>query len=235
RSVGKPHMLEFDSARAMRFFCDRRRGDFHRSIEQLEYAFTGGHGGLQNVVLVAQVLDGTEEALRVAHKGDQNAERRDRGDCMNHRQVVDELQSDRGDRPLVKDSIASEPDDAGNGDVRKNFNDRVIKGVGEDGVLVRLHVAFVDFGKLAEGALFAVEQLQHHHSTYVLLQVRIDARDGNADAPVRVADAITEELGGNGNKREHREGDECKLPVHGEHDGDDSGQHEYIFKNRDHA
>ena len=34
-------------------------------VEQLEDAFAGGHGGLQDVVFVAQVLDGTPEALRV--------------------------------------------------------------------------------------------------------------------------------------------------------------------------
>ncbi len=135
----------------------------------------------------------------------------------------------------MQDRIASEPDDAGNGNVGKNFNDGIVESVGKDRVLVGLHVAFVDVGKFAEGALFAIEQLQHHHSAYVFLKVSVDAGDGNADAAVGIANAVAKEFGGDGNERKHREGDQRQLPVHGEHDGNDSRQYEHILKNRDHA
>ena len=50
------------------------RDNFRLRIEQLEDALAGGHRGLQNVVLVAQVLDGPEEALRILDERDQHAE-----------------------------------------------------------------------------------------------------------------------------------------------------------------
>ncbi len=75
----------------MRFFGDRRGGDLRRSIEQLENAFAGGHGGLQDVVFVAEVLNRAEKTLRVAHEGDQDAQRGDCGDGVNHGQMVNKL------------------------------------------------------------------------------------------------------------------------------------------------
>ena len=46
--------------------CTRMRGrnDLRLGVEQLEDALAGGHGGLQDVVLVAEVLNGPQEALR---------------------------------------------------------------------------------------------------------------------------------------------------------------------------
>ena len=43
-------------------------------VEELEDALAGGHGGLQDVVLLAEVLDGPEEALRVLDEADEDAE-----------------------------------------------------------------------------------------------------------------------------------------------------------------
>src|SRR5271155_4199961 len=40
---------------------DRRRGDFDRSVEQFEDALARGHGGLQNVVFLAEILNRPEE------------------------------------------------------------------------------------------------------------------------------------------------------------------------------
>ncbi len=73
--VSEPHVIELDSARACRFLRHRRRNDLHRSIEQLEDAFARRHRRLQNVVLLAEVHDRAEEALRVLRERDQNAER----------------------------------------------------------------------------------------------------------------------------------------------------------------
>jgi hypothetical protein len=69
----------------------------------------------------------------------------------------------------------------------------------------------------------------------VLLQVRINSGDGYANAAVGAADAVAEHLGGYADQREHGEGDQRELPVHAQHDGDNSGEHEDIFENRNHA
>ncbi len=73
-SICEPDVVELDTAGALGLRSHRRRNYFHRSIEQLEDALAGCHGGLQNVVFLAEVHDGTEKALRVLHEGDQNAQ-----------------------------------------------------------------------------------------------------------------------------------------------------------------
>ena len=52
----------------------RRVHDLRRGIEQLEDALAGGHGRLQDVVLVAQVLNGPPEALRVLDEHGEHAD-----------------------------------------------------------------------------------------------------------------------------------------------------------------
>jgi len=47
--------------------------DFGSGVEELEDALGGGHGGLQDVVFVAEILDGAEETLRVLDEGDEDA------------------------------------------------------------------------------------------------------------------------------------------------------------------
>ena len=43
-------------------------------IEELEDALGGGHGGLQDVVFLAEILDRPQEALGVLYKGRQHAD-----------------------------------------------------------------------------------------------------------------------------------------------------------------
>src|SRR5271165_2452659 len=64
-SIGEPYVIELDSPRTVGRLGDRRRSDFHRCIEQFENAFAGRHRGLQNVVLLAEILNRTEETLRI--------------------------------------------------------------------------------------------------------------------------------------------------------------------------
>src|SRR5437879_1685359 len=52
-----------------------RISNAHRSIQQLENPLRAGHRGLKDVVLVAQVLNRTKEALRVLDKRDRRADR----------------------------------------------------------------------------------------------------------------------------------------------------------------
>ena len=73
-AIGEPDVVELDAAAAFRFLRCRRGNDVHRSVQQFENAFACRHGGLQNVVFLAEVHDGAEEALGVLRKGDQHAE-----------------------------------------------------------------------------------------------------------------------------------------------------------------
>src|SRR2546422_10048620 len=72
-SIRKPNMIEFNQAWAFSTLCDRRRRNLHWGIKQLEDAFARCHRRLQNVVLLAEVLNGPEEALRVLNECGENA------------------------------------------------------------------------------------------------------------------------------------------------------------------
>ncbi len=69
--IGEPDVAELDAALPAGVLCSGLgagvdavwRNDFGLGVQELEDAFARGHGGLQDVVLFAQVLDGTEEAL----------------------------------------------------------------------------------------------------------------------------------------------------------------------------
>src|SRR6185437_4003592 len=139
-----------------------------------EDAFTGRHGRLQNVVFVAQVLDGAEESLGVLHEGGEHA----KSDCVAQR------------------AEATKIDDHGNGGAGKNFHHRIVERVSHDGVFISVHVLRVDAVKLAVRAFFTIEKLQHHHAAYVLLQIGVDASNGGANAAVRVAHRLAEDHGG---------------------------------------
>ena len=104
-----------------------------------------------------------------------------------------------------------------------------------DGVFVGVHVLRVDGFELLIGALLAVEKLQHHHAGYVLLQVGINAGNGRADSPVRIAHRLAEDQGGPEDQRQHGKGNQRQPPFHPQHDRDDSHQHEDVLEDGDHA
>ena len=70
----EPDVLEFDTAGAIAGARMCRRDDVRGCVDQLEDALGRRHRGLQNVVFVAEVLYGAEEALRVLDEGNENAE-----------------------------------------------------------------------------------------------------------------------------------------------------------------
>ena len=147
-AIGEPYVVELDASRAVRSLRNLRRNNFRLCVEQLKDALARRHRRLQNVVLLAQVLNGTEEALSILHEGHQHAER--------HR--------------IANDLVPAKPDDARNRRGRKNFDHRVVNRVRLDCVLVRIHVRAVDFFKLLVRPLLAVEELQDDDSGHVLLQ-----------------------------------------------------------------
>ena len=86
---------------------------------------------MQDVVLVAQVLDGPPEALRIHVEHGQHAD---------------------GDR-AGEHAEAAAPDDQRNGDGREQFDRGIVERVGEDRVFERDHVQAVDVFEVVVGAL----------------------------------------------------------------------------------
>src|ERR1700728_509982 len=131
--------------------------------------------------------------------------------------------------------LATDPDDARNRDRGEKVDDRIVHGVGQDRVFVRVHVAAVDFREALVGFALAVEKLQHDHAADVLLQIRINAGDGGANAAVRIAHLVAENLSRHHDEGQNREGNQRQLPVHAEHDAENSHQHKDVFKDGNHA
>ena len=74
-AIGEGDVAELDFAAHDAELASRADGRRRqRLVEQLENAFGGGHGRLQDIELVAQVLNGLEESLRVLHEGDEHAD-----------------------------------------------------------------------------------------------------------------------------------------------------------------
>jgi hypothetical protein len=154
-------MIELDPARPVRSFRYRRLSSFSWRIQQLEHSLSGCHRRLQNVVLLAQILNRTEKPLRVLHKCNQHAQ------CdhcisreMKRKQGFGtEADHYRSHCEIVQHIAAAKPNHAGDCNGRQDFHHRVINRVRHDRVFEGFHVLRVDFGKFIEGALLAIEKL----------------------------------------------------------------------------
>src|SRR5580700_6466740 len=168
--ISEPDVIEFDAAGTLWTFRYRRRNYLYRRVEQFEDAFAGGHGRLQDVVFFAEVHDRPEEAQSILDEGDQHAQRRHRGhQAEGDQRFPVETYGNTGHGNASHDLAAPEPDYAGDRDGGENIDRRVVKRVGQDRVFVGFHVAAIDFREAVVGLLFAIEELQHHHATDVLL------------------------------------------------------------------
>ena len=204
--IGKPDVAEFDAVGAVARARMRGAHNFRLGIEQLEDALAGGHGGLQDVVLVAQVLNGPPEALRVHVEHGQHAD---------------------GDR-AGQHAESAAPDHQRNGNHREQIDRRVVERVGKDRVFERDHVLAVDGFEVVEGALFAVEELHHRHAADVFLGKAVDARDGGAHAAIALAHRVAEEARDEPDQRQHREGQQRQPPVDAEHHDAHDGEREEV-------
>ncbi len=74
-SVSEPDVVELNAAGSGRCLGNRRRSNLDGRVQQLENAFAGCHRRLQNIVLLAEILNGTEEALRVLDESSEDANR----------------------------------------------------------------------------------------------------------------------------------------------------------------
>ena len=63
--VSEPDVAELDAVGSIAGARMAGTGDFGGGVEQLEDAFAGSHRSLQYVVLIAEILDGSPEALRI--------------------------------------------------------------------------------------------------------------------------------------------------------------------------
>ena len=192
----------------------RRRGvgDRRRRVEQREDALGRRHRRLQDVELLGQVADGSEEALRVEHERHQRAE------------LEAALQRPR----------PAEPDDGGDGEGPEDLDGGIEHRVEEDRCEVGVAAPPVDRVEPLVLARLAPEELHRRHPRDVLLQERVDARDPAPHLAVRLPGVVPEPLRHRRDEGQHGEGDDGEAPVHDEeHDGD-AGQHEDVPEHRHH-
>src|SRR5665213_262571 len=135
----------------------------------------------------------------------------------------------------MQDGDAAAPDDQGDGDGAEELDDRIVEGVGEDGVGPGQLVFVVDGGEVVEGALLAVEELHDGHAGDVLLGGGVDLCGGRALAAIAVADVVAEELGVVKKRRDDRQRKDRQRPAHPQHDADDPGQRKHILEDGEHA
>src|ERR1700733_69394 len=136
---------------------------------------------------------------------------------------------------ILKYLVATEPDDAGDGNRRENFDHRIINRVRQDSVFEGVHVNRIYFGKLVVSAFFAIEQLQHNHSAYVLLEISVNSSDRNPNATIRFANPVAKHPGCDADQWQHSEGNYSQLPVHEQHNAHDASEDKDVLENRDHA
>ena len=120
-------MIELDATRAHRFLRMLGRDDLNLRVEQFEDAFGRRHRSLEDVVFIAQILDGPEEAMRILHEGHQRAQGGDSAEGL----------------------VATEPDHHRDRQRRQDFDHRVVERVRQDGIFECQHVRGIDLFELA--------------------------------------------------------------------------------------
>ena len=191
----------------------RRVGNRDRRVQQLEDSLGTGHGRLQNVVFVTQILNRPEEPLRILNEGNGRPE---------------------GDGALERHAPAAVKDD-GDRHHAQQLHGGVEEAVGQDGILVGVPVGLVDPVELLQAAVLVIEELNHGHPRQVLLQVRVDARDGEADAPVGFPHRLAEPHRGQHDERQDGKRQQRQLRVHPKHHDHDAHEREEVPEDGDHA
>ncbi len=212
--VCEPDAVEFDGGdRAGRFGRRGRREHRGGRIEQLENALARCHGGLQNVVLFAEILYRAEEAQAVLQEGRHHAESQSAG--------------------LHAEAAVAE--NGGHGDHRKELDHGIEPSVRDYRRLVGMHVFAIHRVEFHRAAALAVEELKHRDTRDVFLQVGVDARDGDADAAVTLAHAAAEDGGRKNYERHGEHHDQREHGAEAEHDEDDEGERQHVADDGDQA
>src|SRR5262245_52695257 len=97
-------------------------------------------------------------------------------------------QNQRSQRQRVAHHLSTAvPDDQSNGEGVQQFDGRIEPCISQNAVEVGIEVFFIDSVESAVALALAVVELHDGHTCNVFLQERIDFRDRNAYAAVRVA------------------------------------------------
>ncbi len=84
-------------------------------------------------------------------------------------------------------------------------------------------------------ARFAIEELQHGDAADVLLQIGIDARDGDANAAIALLHRAPELHGHQHHQRHHRQQERGHARAQFEHRHDDEAQHQQVAQDHEQA
>ncbi len=212
--VGEPDVVELHGGGRSR----KGRGlggrlDLHGRVEQLENALGRGHGGLHDVVLFAQILNGAEESHAILEESHQHAD---------------------------LDSAAADAESAVGQQQRQRqhaqkLHHRIKPAVGDDGVLVGFHVVAIDLLEFGAAAGFAIEELQHGDAADVLLQIGVDAGDGDANPAVAFLHGTPELHGDQHHQRHHGQQEAGHAGAQFEHRDDDEAQHQQVAQDHQQA
>ena len=190
-----------------------RRGLGRRRVEQEKDPLRRGHGLLQRVELVRQILkrlvESSEELKECGHHSDAQ---RPHADAMRARHEQDRQ-----------------------GEGRQELDRREVERIDGDRAQVRVEVAAVE--RLESQCLVVLppEQLNDAHARDPLLQRRVDARQSCADVPVRHAHPLLEQMRREVHERDHGERRERETPIREDHHRRDREQGEEITQPRDHT
>ena len=136
------------------------------------------------------------------------------------------------------------PDETRNPPVRQDSRQRqhrekldhgVKPAVGDDGVLICLHVLAVDLLELLPAAPLTVEQLQHRHAGDVFLEVGVDPGDGHPNSPVTLGHRPPKNQGDDDHERHGGQHDGGEQRAHLEHHRHDQAEHQHVAQDGDQA
>src|SRR5947207_7578409 len=104
-------MIKFNPAQALGLFGDRSLLNLSRRVEQFENSLRRSHSRLQNVVLFAQILNWTEEALSILDERRQHAQSHSVHYGVKWQKCLrSEIERDAFDRPSAEHATPAEPD-----------------------------------------------------------------------------------------------------------------------------
>ena len=205
--------------REVRHFDRTIGGEIHRAgsledrrllVEQPEQLVQRGAGLLHDVVLLAELLDGLEQAVEVEHEGGDGA---DADDAL------------VGEEP-------TEPDDDRGGRDPERLHEREVAGGDPD----RLHVRFVL--RLVRGTeptgerLLPTEGLHDPHARQTLLQRRQVGADALANVEVGAVRLTPEPARREHGRRHDDERAERELPAQDEDHDDRPEEHQHVHRHR---
>ena len=93
----------------------------------------------------------------------------------------------------------------------------------------------IQFVEALRFPLLLAEQLDDPHSGQALLQEGVDARDPDADLPIRLPYAFAKQAGHHYHERNHRERPQRQAPIHYQHRHTYRDQREEIAESGHHA